>query len=501
MVSDPAQPTTADPAVAGGLTHARRSWTTGLVALGLLIVLGTLAAAIVISQQRSRSQIQSSFGLRGMTSASFVSTYVDQQANRQRAIAGRSLGAPRVSAERFRLLVSALGSGAATLLDSRGRVIEAIRYPRRARATLPGGARSPRPLPSSGFVPSPVAPGANVAISGVHLAPNGDAATAIAVSFASTTESRTLSVDYPGSTLGLQALADHTISYPQHNVYIVDSAGRIIAASPRTPSRTLAGADPQLAGAAAHSSRGTVTAGGVRNSYTVSSVPGTSWRMAIAVPDSRLYASVGGWSLLVPWLVFALVTVLGVLLVALFARSMSDRTRLTQLSAAMQRTAQTDSLTGLYNRRALTERLTRAAAHARRHEQPLSVLMIDLDHFKQTNDSFGHEAGDQVLCTVADCMRDVLRFDDIYGRWGGDEFLIALPATDETGATTSAVRLREAAAAVDLSAIGLPGGVPLSVGVACGVQTTPIELIRQADLALYRAKAAGRDAQVVGSRE
>jgi diguanylate cyclase (GGDEF)-like protein len=158
----------------------------------------------------------------------------------------------------------------------------------------------------------------------------------------------------------------------------------------------------------------------------------------------------------------------------------------------MRRTAQTDSLTGLYNRRALTEHLTRASARARRHDEPLSVLMIDLDRFKQTNDTFGHEAGDQVLCTVADCMREALRVEDVYGRWGGDEFLVALPLTDVEGAEVSAARLRRAAASVDLESIGLEHGVPLSIGVACGTHTSPIELIREADLALYRAKADGR---------
>jgi diguanylate cyclase (GGDEF)-like protein len=236
------------------------------------------------------------------------------------------------------------------------------------------------------------------------------------------------------------------------------------------------------------------------STFTVAPVPGTSWRMVIAVPDGRLYASIAGWTLLVPWLVLGLVSVLGALLVALFARSMSDRARLTKLSAAMRRTAQTDSLTGLYNRRALTEQLTRASARARRHGEPLSVLMIDLDRFKQTNDTFGHEAGDQVLCTIADCMRDALRIDDIYGRWGGDEFLVALPVTDNAGARVSAERLREAAAAVDLASIGLPAGVALSVGVATGVHTTPIELIRHADLALYRAKAVGHEVDALASR-
>jgi diguanylate cyclase (GGDEF)-like protein len=501
--------TTAESAHAVALTHGRRSWTTAIASAALLILLGTLAAAVVLSHKQSRSQIQSSFGLRGVASARFVSTYVDGQANRQRDVARRSFAAPRVSTDHFQLIVGALGSGAATLFAADGHVLEAIPS-HAARPRASGSARSNAVVPAAhtgptgpppGSSPPPVISGAEqVAISGVHVAPNGDVATAIAVAYSSAAGRRILSVDYPASALGLQALAEHAISYPQHNVYIVDSAGRLVAASPITPARTLAAADPQLASAIASSSRGSVPGAHLASTFTVAPVPGTSWRMVIAVPDGRLYASIAGWTLLVPWLVLGLVSVLGALLVALFARSMSDRARLTKLSAAMRRTAQTDSLTGLYNRRALTEQLTRASARARRHGEPLSVLMIDLDRFKQTNDTFGHEAGDQVLCTIADCMRDALRIDDIYGRWGGDEFLVALPVTDNAGARVSAERLREAAAAVDLASIGLPAGVALSVGVATGVHTTPIELIRHADLALYRAKAVGHEVDALASR-
>jgi diguanylate cyclase (GGDEF)-like protein len=195
---------------------------------------------------------------------------------------------------------------------------------------------------------------------------------------------------------------------------------------------------------------------------------------------------------LVAWLVFALVAVAGVLLVALYARSRADRRTLAALSQAMEQTARTDSLTGLHNRRGLTEHLTRATAHARRRDEPVSVLMIDLERFKHTNERFGHEAGDELLCAVADCMRDVLRSDDVYGRWGGDEFLVALPRTNARQARFVAERLRTAAGEVELSDIGLHEGVPMSVGVATAVHAHPDELLRAADVALYRAKATGR---------
>jgi diguanylate cyclase (GGDEF)-like protein len=469
---------TAKAAYTIGLARMRRVRSSVVAAIALVILLAALATAIVLSHDQARSQIDSSFELRGTSSARFVATYVDQQASRQREVARRALAASTVDPARFKLIVGALGSGAATLRDDRGRALDSI--PPATSAVAAPIAAQPRPTPADD---------GGVSISGVIFAPDGSAGTAIATPFSSATGQRTLTVDYPGAELGLDALVDHVISYPEHEVFVVDSAGRVLAASPRTLAETLSGVDPHLAGAIARASHGEIQGAREPSAFTATPIPGTAWRLLIAVPNSRLYASITGWTQLIPWLVFALVTVLGALLVALFARSLADRSRLTALSAAMERTAQTDSLTGLYNRRALTEQLTRSSARARRHDEPLSVLMIDLDRFKQINDTFGHEAGDQVLCTIADCLRDVLRADDIYGRWGGDEFLVALPKTGSNGAEVTAERLRATAAAIKLADIGLPDGVQISVGVACGVHASQHDLVREADLALYRAKA------------
>jgi diguanylate cyclase (GGDEF)-like protein len=473
------------------LAGARRSWATMLASAGLLLLLGTLASAIVLARDQARSQLRSSFALRATSSARFAANYLAEQATRERHAASRFLAGEHASAASFRLVAATLSSTSAVLLDSSGRVLES--FP--SQPALRG-----QPL-ALGYAGLAAAERGRVTVAGIISSPvTGGAVTAVAVPYASLAGRRVLSADYSAADLALDALVDHTISYPEHRVFLVDSSERLVAASPATQAVTLAQADPELALAVAHGKRGPVPGSSTARTFTTAYVPETSWRLLVAVPDKRLYASIAGWTLFVPWLVFALVTVLGALLVALFARSMSDRARLTKLSATMRRTAQTDSLTGLYNRRALTEHLTRASARARRHDEPLSVLMIDLDRFKQTNDSFGHEAGDQVLCTIADCMRDVLRSEDIYGRWGGDEFLVALPLTDAAGAEATAERLRRAAGAVDLEEIGLPGGVRLSAGAATGVRTTPIELIRQADLALYRAKAAGRGGEVLASR-
>jgi diguanylate cyclase (GGDEF)-like protein len=462
----------------------RRPWTTALAILGLLLLLAMMAAAIVLSQRQSKDHLLSNLRLRGTSSATFVSTYLDEQAQREQQAARRFLSGAEVSPARFELVTGAFGSAAAVLLDRGGRLLDVIP----AKPSLLGS-----PI-ASHYAHLAAAERGTIAFSNVvPSAARGAPVMAVAVPFSTPRGRRVFSAAYPASGSALDALVDHTISYRAHQVFLVDGAGRLIAASPRTPASTLAEVDPQLARAAAHSSLGSLAGVARPSTFTVAPVPGTSWRLLIAVPDSRLYASIGGATSIVPWVVFALVAILGGLLVALFGRSLADRARLAQLSGTLEKTARTDALTGLYNRRALGEHLTRIAASARRRVEPLSVLMIDLDRFKETNDGFGHEAGDRVLCTVADCMRDVLRGDDVYGRWGGDEFLVVLPSTNEAGARKVAHRIRTAAAEADLSDIGLPDGVPLSVGAATGLHTNPHDLIRSADLALYRVKSTRGD--------
>jgi diguanylate cyclase (GGDEF)-like protein len=463
------------------LRQAHRLRTILLASLALLALLGTLAAAIVLAQRQSRSQLLATFALRGPSSATSVSTFLSQQAAREQTTAAQFLSARRVSAERFQVVVSAFGSNAAVLLDHAGRVLDIVPSDQKLLG---------EPI-ASHYAHLSRAEGGKVAVSNVvPSAVNGTPVAAVAVPFRTTHGRRVFSLAYQVSDSSLQAFVDHAIAYRKHQVFLIDSTGHLLAASPRTNSQTLSEADPRLARAAARFSHGSVSGASTPTTFTRTHVPGTSWHILIAVPNSRLYASIGGLTEVVPWLVFALVSLLGLLLVALFARSLRDRTRLADLSQFFEKNAHTDSLTGLFNRRALNEHLTREAAHSRRHGEPLSVLMVDLDRFKETNDRFGHEAGDEVLCAVADCMRDVVRADDIYGRWGGDEFLILLPSTDKTGACTVAERLRMRAKALSMAHIGLGDGISLSVGCTTAVQGTPLELVRAADLDLYRVKAA-----------
>ena len=164
-----------------------------------------------------------------------------------------------------------------------------------------------------------------------------------------------------------------------------------------------------------------------------------------------------------------------------------------RLHGMVERQALVDGLTGLANRRAASDALHAEAARAQRLETPLSVVLADLDEFKDVNDVHGHAVGDEVLRVFADVLRETLRESDVAGRWGGEEFLILLPGADEEGAAQLADRLRVALAARDIS--GAPGlRVTASFGVAeYAGQSNSEQLVDAADSALYRAKRAGRD--------
>ncbi len=176
-----------------------------------------------------------------------------------------------------------------------------------------------------------------------------------------------------------------------------------------------------------------------------------------------------------------------------------DITRRKDAEDRLAHAALHDSLTGLPNRNLILNRIEQMHARARRQHLPTAALFIDLDNFKDINDTLGHEAGDQLLAGVAARLATALRDGDTVGRLGGDEFVVLVEdASLAAGPEMVAERLRDVLAApFEISASDVPLRVTASVGIAEGDRTEAGELLRDADIALYRAKAAGKDCSVL----
>jgi two-component system, sensor histidine kinase LadS len=180
----------------------------------------------------------------------------------------------------------------------------------------------------------------------------------------------------------------------------------------------------------------------------------------------------------------------------LIALGVADRLRAQRLALTeAERRAQIDPLTGVLNRRSLIERLDAACLRARARGLPIALLFIDLDHFKQINDTFGHQAGDACLRAIIDPIHVELRQSDVIGRYGGEEFVVILSSADATAAVPIAQRILERVAAVHVAGFGNPIRLTCSIGIATS-DTLGVwgeHLIAHADAAVYVAKRLGRN--------
>jgi diguanylate cyclase (GGDEF)-like protein len=162
-----------------------------------------------------------------------------------------------------------------------------------------------------------------------------------------------------------------------------------------------------------------------------------------------------------------------------------------------QELARTDPLLGINNRRHLFEMAEHEFEVAMRYQQPLSVMMYDLDHFKKVNDTFDHSVGDLILQHVTQIVRDELRSADVIGRYGGEEFIVILPMTSAQQAFPLAERIRMNVEKINISTPKGNAGVTLSIGIVELTHTHPVESVedvfRRADEAMYAAKQAGRN--------
>lgn len=174
-------------------------------------------------------------------------------------------------------------------------------------------------------------------------------------------------------------------------------------------------------------------------------------------------------------------------------------------NAQLQHIGFTDTLTSLYNRRYVNQRLEEEVSRAQREHHPFSVLYIDIDHFKQINDKYGHLNGDSVLRYVSSHLKHGLRLSDVLGRFGGEEFIAILPNTTETVAFAIAERLRELISNQDIDIASKEGNLHVTVSIGMtsllpdhesSIDQSIQTLLSQADTALYHAKGQGRNSVV-----
>jgi diguanylate cyclase (GGDEF)-like protein len=168
-----------------------------------------------------------------------------------------------------------------------------------------------------------------------------------------------------------------------------------------------------------------------------------------------------------------------------------------ELQRRLYESSTRDGLTRVYNRRYFSERLTAEVAYSRRHRVKLSVLLLDLDNFKNTNDTYGHLAGDMVLRLVSAQMQRLIRVEDLLARYGGEEFVILARSTGKTEAARLAERIRDSIRELDIPIGDRSLKVTMSIGVAALPDVAPdggpYEIIALADARLYKAKADGKD--------
>jgi diguanylate cyclase (GGDEF)-like protein len=360
---------------------------------------------------------------------------------------------------------TALGLRTAVLLDSHGHVL----------AGAPGPATPPESVLAARYarLAADVAgPAASVSL----VNPGGGPAISFAVRYATAAGARVFAGAYRIGDTVLPTVLNHILSSPNWRAELLDPVGGGRLAADQTSNAPIDGEDFVVA------------------------VDGTSWKVVVRDVNDQLYGFLNGTGRWVSWIALAGLTLAGLAIILLVARLARSRSRLSVLNAQLSLLATIDPLTGLRNRRAIEEFLHDALSAARRREHPLSLLLVDVDHFKTFNDRLGHRSGDEVLAHIARALDGALRAEDAIGRWGGEEFLVVLPATDEEGALAATERLR-AALAADQPPVAVEHGLPVTVtlGVAEWRDEDASELISRADEALYRGKAAGRDVAKVST--
>jgi diguanylate cyclase (GGDEF)-like protein len=467
--------------------HRRGRAVRTLAAVAALVALVASAGiGLVRTQASSRHQLEARFRDRGTLGAGFASTYIADLVSRERAQAVARLGGTPNEKE-YQELVATFGFQAAVLLDGQGRVL-AVTPPKPSLIGTPIAGQ---------YAHLAAAVDGRVGVSKVvPSAAAGVPVLAFAVPYDTPAGRRVFSGAFEVAQTPLDGYLGQTVAINPHDVYLIDDTGAIAASSPTSNQgrRRLPDENAALYKALENRSSGHYESPSGAAYFTSRALPGTPLRLAASVPTAQLYKPVEGTGGALPWGILGLLAVIGALALWVLLRYAAGRRELARLYHELGLVARLDPVTGIDNRRHLEERLGLDRRLTRRQNASLAVLIIDIDHFKAVNDTFGHQAGDAVLHMVAQQLRATVRSEDSIGRWGGEEFLAVLPFTTLDQAAIAAERLRAAIAAWPfMTPSGAPAAVTVSIGYAAGVGMEPDELIRKADTALYAAKQGGRN--------
>jgi diguanylate cyclase (GGDEF)-like protein len=457
-----------------------------LLVIGWLALIATGSWLLAHSQSTSRSGMAARLQTRVQYAAGFVSIYANDLLSSQRAQALTWFAGPTISQSTLDRDSTALGLRVAAILDTNGREIQAATS---APSGLVGMLVGKYADLGSTF--------AEPDASGVALADvDGTPMVSFGVAYQTPLGRRVFTGAYTMAESVLPSVLGSVLSNGGWQAYLVDPRGGLLSAfpSPGAQPDTLAKADPRLWAAARHANRGSYDSPQGKQYFVTADVAGTSWRIVLRDPEAQLFTFLNGAGRWLTWLAIVGLGLAGLAIIVLITRLHSRRDQLTLLNGELARLAAVDPLTGLRNRRAIEEYLHDGISAARRHELALSLLVIDIDHFKHVNDTLGHRSGDAVLAHTARVLDGALRTEDAIGRWGGEEFLVVLTSTDEDGALRATERLRHALAHDQPEAARAHGlTVTITIGVAEWRHEEIDELVSRADSALYLGKAAGRD--------
>lgn len=457
-----------------------------LVTVAVVLALG---AALHTSQTASQRQLAALFEVRGQLASSFAATRVAQLQDEEASVAVDWLSGTTQLDESLAVAADVFDFRGALIVNSEGRAMAS--YPH-----IPGLIGSDL---SSRYPHLTTALKGRPAVSSVVLSSSrGVPVIEFAVPYYTPNGRRVFSGEYELNRTPMEALLEAVTPVPGSRVYLVDRVGAVVG----TNANTKAGAGPstmpaRLAAAVRQTTHGVYDSGAGRPQFFTSHpVAGTPWSLILAVPTDSLFAPVRGRGHTVPWIVPAVVALLAAGANWMMLRLLRGRDRLRALNAALDASARTDQLTNLPNRRHLDESLAAALSVGGRHQLPVSVLVMDLDHFKRVNDTYGHTAGDAVLQHVAGILQRSARTEDTIGRWGGEEFLAVLPHTDPSGATQIAERLCQLVQDTPYTNNTGERSIVTTLSIGCatdGVGGNKDGLIHRADQALYRAKTEGRN--------